>query len=200
MQIMNKKEVNVWWFSKEIPPEQKHLYTWNYPAGTQQKTCILLEFLKKILDHLRKRKKKRPDSFSFGTYFVNVIVHLVCHFLELVVGHAEVSLVWVEVGVLPATLSLSLIHIRGQVEGGLDRLTNEKKGKICFSCEIRRPPLILTNMYFTGSSYNWQCDSLNRDCLQGWTYRELILKSAASLRFSELQGEFQLIGVEHLAI
>ncbi len=28
-------------------------------------------------------------------YLVNVIVHLVGHFFELVVGHAEVSLVWV---------------------------------------------------------------------------------------------------------
>lgn len=48
-------------------------------------------------------------------------------------------------------------------------------------------------MYFTESSYDWQCDSLKRDSSQGWTYRELSLKSAASLDFSELYGEFQLI-------
>lgn len=52
-------------------------------------------------------------------YLVNVVVHLVGHFFELVVGHAEVSLVWVEVSVLPAALSLSLIHIGRQVEGCL---------------------------------------------------------------------------------
>lgn len=62
-------------------------------------------------------------------YLVNFIVHLVGHFFELVIGHAEVSLVWVEVSVLPAALCLSLIHIGGQVEGSLEGLRDGKEKK-----------------------------------------------------------------------
>lgn len=63
-------------------------------------------------------------------YLVNVIVHLVGHFFELVVSQAEVSLVWVEVSILPAALSLSLIHSTGQVEGCLESLRDGKEN--CF--------------------------------------------------------------------
>lgn len=78
-------------------------------------------------------------------YLIDVIVHLVGHFFELVISHAEVSLVRVEVGILPAALSLSLTHISGQVEGCLESLRvgkdkNKKKtkhqchcGNLCFT-------------------------------------------------------------------
>lgn len=69
-------------------------------------------------------------------YLVDIIVHLVGHFFELVVSHAEVSLVWVEVSVLPAALSLSLIHVGGQVEGCLKSLKNRKDKKIPFLLSI----------------------------------------------------------------
>lgn len=52
-------------------------------------------------------------------HLVNVIVDLISHFLELVVNHDKISLVWVKVSVLPATLNLSLIHTGGQVKGCL---------------------------------------------------------------------------------
>lgn len=75
-------------------------------------------------------------------YLVNVIVHLVGHFFELVVGHAEVSLVWVEMSVLPAALSLSLIHVRGQVERCLEGLRDGKDRTIPSLLEKN------TNKYF----------------------------------------------------
>lgn len=58
-------------------------------------------------------------------YLVDIIVDLVCHFLELVVGRDEVSLVWVEVSILPATLSLGLVHIGGQIKSSLERLDDK---------------------------------------------------------------------------
>lgn len=60
-------------------------------------------------------------------YLIDVIVHLVGHFFELVVGYAEVSLVRVEVSVLPAAPSLSLIHVGWQVEGCLEGLGGSKE-------------------------------------------------------------------------
>lgn len=52
-------------------------------------------------------------------HLVDVIVDLISHFLEFVVNHDEISLVWVKVSVLPVTLNLSLIHTGGQVKGCL---------------------------------------------------------------------------------
>lgn len=78
----------------------------------------------------------------FTGYLVDVIVHLVGHFFELVVGHAEVSLVWVEVSVLPAAPSLSLIHIGGQAEGCLESL-GVGKGKKMFFYSLRTLPPIM---------------------------------------------------------
>ena len=63
-------------------------------------------------------------------YLVDVIVNLVGHFFELVVGRAEVSLVRVQVSVLPAALSLSLIHVGGQVEGCLEGLRHREEQRI----------------------------------------------------------------------
>lgn len=56
------------------------------------------------------------------SHLVDVVVDLVGYFLELMVGQAEVSLVRVEVGVLPAALGLGLFHRGGQVKGCLQRL------------------------------------------------------------------------------
>lgn len=56
-------------------------------------------------------------SRALAGYLVDFVVHLVGHLFELVVGHAEVTLVRVEVGILPAALGVSTVHVSGQVEG-----------------------------------------------------------------------------------
>lgn len=61
----------------------------------------------------------RMKEHASSDHLVDVIVDLISHFLELVVNHDEISLVWVKVSVLPATLNLSLIHTGGQVKGCL---------------------------------------------------------------------------------
>lgn len=55
-------------------------------------------------------------------HLVDVIVHLVGHFLELHIGEVVVPLVGVEVGVLPAAAGLCRVHVVRQGEGHLDGL------------------------------------------------------------------------------
>lgn len=76
-------------------------------------------------------KRSEGACRSLAGYLIDVIVHLVGHFFELVISHAEVSLVRVEMSVLPAAPSFSLTHIGGQVEGRLEslRVGKDKKKK-----------------------------------------------------------------------
>lgn len=73
------------------------------------------------------KEEQRGSETAVTGYLVDIIVDLVCHFFELVVGRDEVSLVWVEVSILPATLSLGLVHIGGQIKSSLERLNDKKK-------------------------------------------------------------------------
>lgn len=75
------------------------------------------------------RSDHRGRYRSWAGYLIDVIVHLVGHFFELVISNGEVSLVRVEVSVLPAALSLSLTNIDGQVEGRLESLRVRKDKK-----------------------------------------------------------------------
>ncbi len=73
---------------------------------------------------------------AVAAHLVDVIVHLVSHFFKLVVCQAEVSLVWVEVSILPAASRLSWIHSGGQVEDCLKSLGDRKE--TCFSIRGER--------------------------------------------------------------
>lgn len=55
-------------------------------------------------------------------HLVDVVVDLVGHLFELVVRHAEVPLVRVQVSVLPPAPGLLFLHVGGQIEGSLESL------------------------------------------------------------------------------